>query len=117
MQRKIYECGISEVLFDLPIPYIMDAGLRDICIPTFCCLIHQSKTNLNVLLRDNSPHQIIKTLRKEMQSKPSLTRKNSTSSLISCAVVSYEYNSLNYEVQRLSLEMRFPEVYWEALCA
>jgi len=41
-----------------------------------------------------------------------MTRKASTSSLVSYAIVSHEYNSPNYEIQRLALEMRFPVIYW-----
>jgi hypothetical protein len=94
----------------------MDSHLRDIYIPSFCSLIFDNKTNLNLLLKDNSPQPIIKVLKKEIMGRPSLTRKTSTSSLVSFAVISPEYNSPNYETQRLSLEMRFPEVYWECLC-
>ncbi len=42
----------------------MDSYLRDVYIPTFCCVIFDNKTNLNLLLKDNSPQPIIKALKK-----------------------------------------------------
>ena len=64
----------------------MDSNLRNVYIPTFCCLILDNKVNLNLFLKDNSPQPIIKSLKKEISSKPSLTKKSSCSSLMSLAI-------------------------------
>ena len=92
----MYEGGLLEEIFNLPIQYIMDGYLRDVHIPTFCCLINDNKSNLNLFLKDNSPQPIIKALKKELASHPSLSRKASTSSLISMAHISTEYSTINY---------------------
>ncbi len=42
----------------------MDSYLKDVSIPTFCCLINNNKVNLNLFLKDNSPQPIIKMLKK-----------------------------------------------------
>jgi hypothetical protein len=42
----------------------MDSYLKDVYIPTFCCLINNNKPNLNLFLKDNSPQPIIKVLKK-----------------------------------------------------
>ena len=56
--------GIAEEAFNLPVQYIMDSNLRDVYIPTFCCLILDNKINLNLFLKDNSPQPIFKMLKK-----------------------------------------------------
>ena len=117
MQKKIYETGILDEIFNLPIQYLMDSRLREVSIPTFCSLIYENKVNQNYLLKDNSPQQIVKYLKKEIQGANNLGRKNSIFSLTSYAVMSSEYNVATYEAQRLSLEMRFPQRYWDALCS
>ena len=94
----------------------MDGYLRDVHIPTFCCLIYDNKSNLSLFLKDNSPQPIIKALRKEMTAHPSLSRKGSTSSLVSMAHIPAEYTSANYETDRMGMELRFPVIYWESLC-
>jgi hypothetical protein len=85
VQKKIYESLIFEEISNLPIQFMMDPNLREIITPTICCLIYENKTTLNFLMKDNSPLQIIKYLRKEIQTRPSLQRKNSTASLMSLA--------------------------------
>lgn len=92
----MYEFGLLEELFNLPIHYIMDGYLRDVHIPTFCCLIHDNKTHLNLFLKDNSPQLIIKALKKEIACHSSISRKASTTSLVSMAHISAEYSSVNY---------------------
>lgn len=42
----------------------MDGFLREVHIPTFCCLINNSKSSLSLFLKDNSPQPIIKALKK-----------------------------------------------------
>lgn len=64
IQRKLYDYGLLEEIFNLPVQYIMDAYLRDVYIPTFCCLINDNKANLSLLLKDNSPQPLIKSLKK-----------------------------------------------------
>lgn len=64
VQRKLYELGVLEEVFNLPVQYIMDSYLRDVHIPTFCCLINDNKINLSLFLKDNSPQPIIKALKK-----------------------------------------------------
>jgi len=90
----------------------MDSYLREVYIPTFCCLINDNKTNLNLFLKDNSPQPIIKLLKKEMATHYSMTKKASTTSLMSMTHVSHEYSTVTYETDRLALELRFPMVYW-----
>ena len=87
VQKKLYDCGLLEEHFNLPIHYIMDSYLKDIYIPTFCCLINENKPNLNLFLKDNSPQPLIKALKKEMSAHV-ITRKASTSSLVSMAHIS-----------------------------
>ena len=96
--------------------YIMDSYLRDVHIPTFSSLINDNKTNLNLFLKDNSPQPIIKALKKELSTRLAITRKGSTSSLVSMAHISGEYTSANWETDRMSMELRFPMIYWEGLC-
>lgn len=88
VQKRLYESGLLEEVFNLPVQYIMDSYLREVHIPTFCCLIHQNKTHLNLFLKDNSPQPIIKALKKELGSHSSITRKASTTSLVSMAHIS-----------------------------
>ena len=64
MQRRLYESAVLEEAFNLPIQYLMDASLREVYIPSYCCLIHDSKSNLNLFLRDNSPQPLLKALRR-----------------------------------------------------
>lgn len=66
VQKKIYDTFILEELSDMPIQFMMDPNLRDIITPTLCCLIYENKTTLNFLMKDNSPLQIIKYLRREI---------------------------------------------------
>jgi hypothetical protein len=112
VQKKSYEIGLLDEIFNLPVQYIMDSYLREVYIPTFCCLINENKANLNLFLKDNSPQPIIKLLKKEMASHNSMTKKSSTTSLMSMTHVSHEYSSVSYESDRLALEIRFPLVYW-----
>lgn len=112
VQKKMYESGLLEEIFNLPVQYIMDGYLRDVHIPTFCCLIHENKTHLNLFLKDNSPQPIIKALKKEISSRTSISRKASTTSLVSMAHISAEYSSVNYEADRMAMELRFPLTYW-----
>ena len=95
IQKKLYDSGLLGEIFNLPVHYIMDSYLREVYIPTFCCLIYDNKSNLNLFLKDNSPQPIIKALKKEM-SAHLITRKASTSSLVSMAHISCEYTSANY---------------------
>ena len=67
-------------------------------------------------MKDNSPLQIIKYLRKEIQTRPSLQRKNSTASLMSLAPNPFESGSFSYELHRNQLSLRFPYVFWEEMC-
>ena len=94
-QKKLGESGLLEELFNLPVQYLMDGYLREVHIPTFCCLIHDNKANLSLFLKDNSPQPLIKALRKEINCHSSLSRKASTSSLVSIPHVSAEYSG-NY---------------------
>lgn len=64
LQKKISEYNILEIVFDLPVQYMMDMHLKQIITPTVCCLIFQNKANLNCLLKDNCPQPIIKFLKK-----------------------------------------------------
>jgi hypothetical protein len=89
IQKKIYEIGLLEEIFNLPVQYIMDSYLREVYIPTFCCLINDNKANLNLFLRDNSPQPIIKMLKKEMASHYSMNKKASTTSLMSMTHISH----------------------------
>ena len=95
---------------------MMDPNLREIITPTICCLIYENKTTLNFLMKDNSPLQIIKYIRKEIQTRPSLQRKNSTASLMSLAPNPIESGSFSYELHRNQLSLRFPYVFWEEMC-
>lgn len=81
----------------------MDSYLRDVYIPTFCCLIHDNKTHLNLFLKDNSPQPIIKALKKELSAHSSISRKASTTSLVSMAHKPIEYTSINYEADRMAM--------------
>lgn len=95
IQKKLYDSGLLEEIFNLPVHYIMDSYLREVYIPTFCCLINDNKSNLSLFLKDNSPQPLIKALKKEM-SAHLITRKASTSSLVSMAHIPCEYTSANY---------------------
>ena len=88
VQRKAYEIGLLEEIFNLPVQYIMDSYLREVYIPSFCCLINNNKTNLNLFLKDNSPQPIIKLLKKELATHYSITKKSSTTSLMSMPHIS-----------------------------
>lgn len=112
VRKRIAEAGLLEEVFNMPIQYIMDAHLRDIVIPTICSLVYQNKTALTCLLKDNSPQQIVKYLKKEIQAQPALSRKASTTSLVSHAMLYSEHNNASYEAQKLSLQMRFPRSCW-----
>ena len=96
VQRKLYESGLLEEVFNLPVQYIMDSYLRDVHIPTFCCLINDNKINLSLFLKDNSPQPIIKAIKKQLSTRLAITRKGSTSSLVSMAHISGEYTSANW---------------------
>jgi hypothetical protein len=103
VQKKTYEIGLLEEIFNLPVQYIMDSYLREVYIPTFCCLINENKANLNLFLKDNSPQPIIKLLKKEMASHSSMSKKSSTASLMSMTHISQEYSMVSYESDRLAL--------------
>ena len=117
VQKRLMESGLLEEIFNLPVQYIMDSNLREVHIPTFCCLIHDNKAHLNLFLKDNSPQPIIKAIKKELGCHSSITRKASTTSLVSMAHISAEYSSGNYEADRMALELRFPVIFWESLCS
>ena len=51
-----------------------------------------------------------------MAARNSMTKKSSTTSLMSMAHISQEYSSASYESDRLALEIRFPLIYWDSLC-
>lgn len=48
-----------ESLSDLPLEYLMEPALRNIIMPTYCCLIYNNPANFSLAFAESSAQPII----------------------------------------------------------
>lgn len=58
--------GLLESLCNHPLEYLMEPALRNIIIPTYCCLIHDNPTNFKLTFAENSVQPILQFIEKEI---------------------------------------------------
>lgn len=113
-----------ESLCNHPLDYLMEPALRNIIMPTYCCLIYNNPANFSLAFAESSAQPAIQFIEREMafiserkseegtevtlRSMPSrtLSRKNSVSSINS----SYSKTSMaeSFSTQT-SNTLRFPD--------
>jgi hypothetical protein len=65
-QEEVRISGLLESLCNHPLEYIMEPTLRNILIPTFCCLINDNKENFKQTFKENSVQPILQYIDKEI---------------------------------------------------
>ena len=65
-QEAIRASGLLESLCNHPIEYLMEPALRNIIIPTYCCVIFENSGNFKQTFAENSAQPIVKYIEKEL---------------------------------------------------
>lgn len=65
-QECIRTTGLLESLCNHPIEYLMEPGLRNIIMPTYCCLIHDNATNFKKTFAEYSVQPIVQFIEREI---------------------------------------------------
>jgi hypothetical protein len=58
--------GLLQAVCNHPLEYLMEPALRNVIIPTYCCLIHANPPNFARTFAENSAQPILQFIQKEM---------------------------------------------------
>jgi hypothetical protein len=133
-QEALRAGGVLEAVCNHPLEYIMDPALRNVLLPTLCCLVHMNPKNFASAFAENSAQPLLNYLEKELALLGegegeeevvesgkhvhcrTLSRKTSVSSINS----SYSKASIGEAFPPMPpgqprLAHRFRQEYWEGL--
>jgi hypothetical protein len=65
-QEAIRKAGLLESLCNHPLEYLMESSLRNIIMPTYCCLIHDNSANFSCTFAENSAQPIVQFIEREI---------------------------------------------------